>query len=104
MAKQVVIRSSAHDGYRRAGLALARGHNEFPLASLSREQLETLKGDPRLAVMIEGSDDKPAKAEREEKPVPPEKPKAKAPEGKAAKEEKPGAAEKPGADNGTQGT
>lgn len=50
--KTVTILSSAHDGYRRAGLKLKRGRNEV---QVDEAQLAALSADPRLAVQ-EGGD------------------------------------------------
>ncbi|MCG9722114.1 HI1506-related protein [Shewanella sp. Isolate7] len=40
----------AHDGYRRAGMALKRGENSIPLDDLSEAQVAALKADKRLRV------------------------------------------------------
>lgn len=51
--KTVTILSSAHDGYRRAGLKLKRGRNDA--VQVDEAQFEALSADPRLAVQ-EGGD------------------------------------------------
>lgn len=40
----------AHEGYRRAGIALAKGDNALDASALSAAQLQALCADPRLVV------------------------------------------------------
>ncbi len=51
MPKKIAVISAAHPGYRRAGLELAQGKNEFDADALTDAQLAALKADPRLTVM-----------------------------------------------------
>lgn len=46
----LMVHSRQPTGYRRAGLALTKGDNHFPLAELSPTQIAALKGDARLKV------------------------------------------------------
>ncbi|NKF51367.1 hypothetical protein G3R49_12445 [Shewanella sp. WXL01] len=46
----IIIHCLAHTGYRRAGLVLCNGENEYPAADITDAQLQTLKADPRLKV------------------------------------------------------
>lgn len=46
----ISIFNSRHDGYRRAGLTLARGKNEF--TELTTDQISMLQADPALTVTI----------------------------------------------------
>lgn len=48
MADQIVIISSAHDGYRRGGVRLAKGENIFPADKFTHAQVEQLQSDPLL--------------------------------------------------------
>ena len=49
----LIIKSSAHDGYRRAGVALARGENRLPLENFTQDQITALENDPHLFVAVE---------------------------------------------------
>lgn len=49
----LVIKSLAHDGYRRAGMAFKPGENTVPAGSVTAAQLAMLEADPRLAVLGE---------------------------------------------------
>lgn len=49
--KCIVVINNRHDGYRRAGLALKQGKNQF--FELDAEQINALKSDPALTVTIE---------------------------------------------------
>jgi hypothetical protein len=48
--EQLLVICLANTGYRRAGLAFAKGENNLPLAELSREQIAAIKADKRLKV------------------------------------------------------
>lgn len=52
----LIIKNAAHDGYRRAGIALARGDNRHPLENFTEEQITALENDPNLVVAIEADD------------------------------------------------
>ena len=56
IAKNVVVNSAAHDGYRRAGMALKAGENILEAGALTCSQLAMLKADPRLAVSYPEAD------------------------------------------------
>ena len=45
--------TSKHDGFRRAGIAHAKGPTDYPAGSLSPDQLEQLLGEPKLKVTFE---------------------------------------------------
>lgn len=49
----LVIKSLAHDGYRRAGMAFKPGENTVPAGSVTAAQLAMLEADPRLAILGE---------------------------------------------------
>lgn len=49
--KCIVVINNRHDGYRRAGLVLKQGKNQF--FELDAEQINALKSDPALTVTIE---------------------------------------------------
>lgn len=49
----LIIKNAAHDGYRRAGIALARGDNRHPLENFTEEQITALENDSNLVVAIE---------------------------------------------------
>lgn len=49
--KCIVVINNRHDGYRRAGLVLKQGKNQF--FELDAEQINALKNDPALTVTIE---------------------------------------------------
>lgn len=50
MAKKIIIVSGAHTGYRRAGIKLRQGVNEYPPGALTQVQLAHLRQDPKLNV------------------------------------------------------
>ena len=50
MAEQILIISAAHPGYRRGGVALEQGANQFDRDQFSDEQLSQLENDPRLTL------------------------------------------------------
>lgn len=52
----LIIKNSAHDGYRRAGRAFARGDNRLPLEGFTQEQITALENDPHLVVAVEADD------------------------------------------------
>lgn len=49
--KCIVVINNRHDGYRRAGLVLKQGKNQF--FELDADQINALKNDPALTVTIE---------------------------------------------------
>lgn len=49
----IVVMCSAHGGYRRAGIAFAKGRNEFSATEMSDSQLQAIKGDAQLLVTTE---------------------------------------------------
>lgn len=51
--KQILVISSAHTGYRRAGMAFQNGKNVFDSSRITESQLAMLKQDPRLAVSVD---------------------------------------------------
>ena len=46
----ISINNKAHDGYRRAGVAFAKGVTVFKAGHFNKDQLAMLEKDPRLAV------------------------------------------------------
>lgn len=48
--KTIVIHCSAHNGYRRAGIAFAKGKNEFAATEFTDAQLQAINADPRLVI------------------------------------------------------
>ncbi|EWH09859.1 Rho termination factor domain protein [Catenovulum agarivorans DS-2] len=50
MAKKIIVISGAHAGYRRAGVKLNQGRNEFDESWFSAQQLAQLKADEKLSV------------------------------------------------------
>ncbi|MDX1301191.1 HI1506-related protein [Photobacterium sp.] len=60
--KKLVVKSVAHDGYRRAGMAFSAGENILAAGTVTCSQLAMLEADPRLAVSYAeagASDDTP---------------------------------------------
>lgn len=51
MEHKIEVINNRHEGYRRAGLTLAKGKNEF--SELTAEQIKMLQTDPSLTVTIE---------------------------------------------------
>lgn len=47
----IIVISAASSNYRRGGVALEQGRNEFPADTFTGEQLQQLLDDPRLTVM-----------------------------------------------------
>ncbi|MGF1680221.1 HI1506-related protein [Photobacterium minamisatsumaniensis] len=47
---KLVVKSVAHDGYRRAGMAFSTGENILAAGTVTCSQLAMLEADPRLAV------------------------------------------------------
>lgn len=61
--KTLLVINHGHDGYRRAGITLAKGENTLDSAAVSAAQLQALIADPRLAVLedtLSASDASPA--------------------------------------------
>lgn len=54
--KKLVIKSVAHDGYRRAGMAFNTGENILAAGTVTCSQLAMLEADPRLAVSYAQAD------------------------------------------------
>ena len=46
----IAVNNRAHDGYRRAGVAFAKGVNLFEAGYFNKDQLAMLEDDPRLQV------------------------------------------------------
>jgi len=57
--KRIVVISAAHNGYRRAGVALVQGKNTFETDQFNDAQLAMLESDPRLEVLKEDADGSP---------------------------------------------
>lgn len=53
MSDIIIVKNRIKEGYRRAGLALAKGDNRFSPESLTPAQLAALHVDPRLSVVLE---------------------------------------------------
>lgn len=53
MSDIIIVKNRIKEGYRRAGLALAKGDNRFSPESLTPAQLAALHADPRLSVVLE---------------------------------------------------
>ncbi|UXN35500.1 HI1506-related protein [Avibacterium paragallinarum] len=53
MSDIIIVKNRIKEGYRRAGLALAKGDNRFSPESLTPAQLAALQADLRLSVVLE---------------------------------------------------
>lgn len=72
----LIIKNTAHDGYRRTGVAFARGETRLPMAQFTPEQLVALENDPYLFVTVVDEDDGEADPLDATAPVDPVAPKA----------------------------
>lgn len=53
MSNLILVKNRIKEGYRRAGIVLAKGDNRFAQESLTPAQLAALKADLRLSVVLE---------------------------------------------------
>ena len=53
MSNLIIVKNRIKEGYRRAGLVLAKGDNRFEQHTLTQSQLAALNADPRLSVVLE---------------------------------------------------
>ncbi|TID15841.1 hypothetical protein JO83_10510 [Avibacterium paragallinarum] len=53
MSNLIIVKNRIKEGYRRAGIALAKGDNRFSQEHLTQSQLDALNADPRLSVVLE---------------------------------------------------
>lgn len=53
----LIIKNTAHDGYRRTGVAFPRGESRHSADSFTEDQIAALKCDPYLLVTVEADSD-----------------------------------------------
>ncbi|KLV09576.1 hypothetical protein ABT56_00355 [Photobacterium aquae] len=57
ITQALIVKSLAHNGYRRAGLAFKAGENTLAAGTITHAQLAMLEADPRLALLGTAQDD-----------------------------------------------
>ncbi|MGF1727208.1 HI1506-related protein [Photobacterium nomapromontoriensis] len=57
ITQALIVKSLAHNGYRRAGLAFNAGENTLAADTITPAQLAMLEADPRLALLGTAEDD-----------------------------------------------